>query len=90
MKQIKNLTEEIVKQCVDNHFKKTDDCSCDDCRMGIMVIMLNELEQNYVVCGIDEVYAKVNTVSYQSNVDVLIALTKAAKKVRENPRHAGI
>ena len=56
-------------------------------RSDIKAIALNALPQKYVVTRKGELYAKVNTLQNQFEVDIIAAITRASVIVGRNPRH---
>lgn len=66
---------------------RVDICTCDKCRMDIAALTLNNLEPRYVVTEKGSLYAKLDTLDYQFDVDVVKEVTKAIAKVANNPRH---
>ena len=64
-----------------------DCCTCDDCRNDMIAYALNQLPPKYVATRKGEVYSKTFILRNQHRTDIMAALTKAAKIVKENPRH---
>jgi len=62
-------------------------CVCDQCKMDIKAIALNKLPPKYIVTRKGELYAKINTLQNQFEVDIISALTQASGIVGRNPRH---
>ncbi|NSW90966.1 MAG: late competence development ComFB family protein [Firmicutes bacterium] len=79
--------EELVFSMLKNVIDDIDVCSCDKCMLDIAALALNELPPKYVVTEKGELYSKVNILRQQFEVDILTAITKAAEKVKEHPRH---
>ena len=84
---IKNYMEELVFSMLNSVIGDIDVCSCSKCRMDIAALALNELPPKYIVTEKGELYSKVNILRQQFEVDILTAITKAAKRVKEHPRH---
>lgn len=84
---IKNYMEELVFSMLNDVINNIGVCSCEECIFDIAALALNELPPKYVVTEKGELYSKTNILRQQFEVDVLAAITKAAEKVRENPRH---
>lgn len=87
--ELRNLMENVVWQRLDEvlNDSKEDGCRCDLCRMDMAALALNELPARYVVTQRGETYSKADILEIQRYVDVVAAVTKAAKLVRKNPRH---
>jgi len=62
-------------------------CDCERCRMDMSAYALNNLPQKYVVTQLGTVYAKVNVIQMQFDVDVTRAVTDAVMQISQNPRH---
>lgn len=85
--QLKNYMEDAVEQMMDRILKDIDVCKCERCRMDIKALALNNLPPKYVVTEEGELYVKTNELVRQFEVDIIKAITMAAMKVKENPRH---
>jgi len=88
---VKNYMEYCVEDMLLNMIRDkgfyTKMCVCEQCRTDIMAIALNSLPPKYIVTKKGELYAKINTLQNQFEVDIISALTKAAAIVDKNPRH---
>lgn len=84
---LKNFTEEIVFDLVDDVLENMDICNCEKCKMDIIAMALNELPQKYVVSKKGELYSKVNSFKSQIEIDVVTAITRAAMIVKGKPQH---
>jgi len=86
--ELRNLMEDEVMQVInkmkDNISLK---CNCGKCKLDIAAIALNSLKPNYVVTKRGYVYAKINSLNFQFNTDVVTAVTKAMEIVGKNPKH---
>ena len=87
MKQLRNFTEEAVKLYMSRWFRDADICQCDDCRLDVMAIMLNNLAPKYVVTDKGALYAQLDDFDPQNKIDFMTAMTLAVKVVNKNPRH---
>lgn len=86
--ELKNLMEDEVLYAIDKLMKDDNNiCTCDRCKLDIAAIALNNLESKYVVTEKGNLYAKLNTLNYQFDVDITKELTKAIKIVGERPSH---
>jgi competence protein ComFB len=88
--ELHNLMEELVRQRMDEVIAvdSSSFCPCMQCRLDAMAIALNSLPPRYVVTERGEIYSKAEALEIQRFVDVVAAVTKALRMVREKPRHA--
>jgi competence protein ComFB len=87
MKHLRNYTEEAVNMFLDKWFKEADVCHCDECRLDVTAIMLNQLPPNYVVTDKGALFAQMGEFEPQNRIDLISLLTQAAKVVKDHPRH---
>ena len=87
MKQLRNFTEEAVKLYMDRWFEKADCCHCENCRLDVTAIMLNNLKPKYVVTDKGALYAQLDDFDPQYKIDFMTILSQAAKIVKNGPRH---
>jgi competence protein ComFB len=87
MKRLRNYTEEAVTMFLDRWLKEADVCNCEECRLDVMAIMLNELPPKYVVTEKGALFAQMNEFEPQNRIDLITLLTQAAQIVKEHPRH---
>lgn len=87
MPVLHNLMEDSVLQAVSEFIAKEDICTCDQCRLDIAAIALNSLPPRYVVTNKGASYARADLLEMQKYVDIIGAITKAIKLVKEHPRH---
>jgi len=87
MAQIKNYMEEIVFSMIKDVLKDINVCTCDKCILDIAAIALNDLPSRYIVSEKGELYSRINSLMQQFEVDVVLAITKAAVLVKRSPRH---
>jgi len=86
-KLLRNFTEEEVKLYLERWYKELDICQCEDCRLDVMALMLNNLKPKYVVTEKGALWAQLDDFDPQYRTDFMTALTKAAKAVKSTPRH---
>ena len=86
-RQLRNYTEEAVKTYIDRWFPETDICQCDDCRLDVMAIMLNNLTPQYVVTEKGALFAQMGDFDPQKKVDLMSNMSHAVNMVRERPSH---
>ena len=87
MRQLRNFTEEAVKLYMERWYKDADVCQCDDCRLDVMAIMLNNLKPKYVVTEKGALYAQLDDFDPQYKIDFMAVMSQAAKIVKNGPRH---
>jgi competence protein ComFB len=87
MRQLKNYTEEAVKLYLDKWYKDANVCQCDDCRLDVMAIMMNNLPPKYVVTEKGALYAQLEDFDPQYKINFMTIMTQAIKIVNEKPRH---
>ncbi len=87
MPVMRNLIEEIVVDNVAEFLKKEGICNCEQCRLDVAALALNNLPPRYVVTAKGASYAKADMLDMQKYIDVVGAITKAIKLVKEHPRH---
>jgi len=87
MKQLRNYTEEAVKLFVDKWYKDSDICQCENCRLDVMAIMLNNLKQKYIVTEKGALWAQLDDFDPQHKIDYMTAMTQAVQIVSKGPRH---
>ena len=86
-KVLRNYTEDAVKLYLSRWFKEADVCHCDECRLDVMAIMLNNLEPKYVVTDKGALYAQLDDFDPQYKIDLMTTMTKAVKIVNNEPHH---
>ena len=88
MKQLRNYSEETVKLCLDRWYNDADICQCEDCRLDVMAIMLNNMEPNYVVTDKGALYAQMSDFDPQYKADLVTNMGLAMQIVKKRPRHS--
>ena len=83
--QLKNYTEDAVKLYLDKWYKESDICQCENCKLDVMALMLNELKPKYVVTDKGALFAQLSDFDLQHRTDFMTAMTLAIKTVREHP-----
>ena len=87
MRQLRNYTEEAVKLYVEKNFPREGACDCDGCKLDIMAIMLNNMNQRFVVTDQGEMYAKMSDFDAQYRTDLMVNMEMAFKAVAKLPKH---
>ena len=87
MKVLRNYTEDAVRTYVERTLCDYDVCQCDDCRLDVMAIMLNNMKSHYVVTEKGALYAQLNDFDPQTKVDMMTNMGLAIQLVNYNPKH---
>ncbi len=87
--ELRNLLKDEVLYLVDKVLKDMDDiCKCEQCKLDIAAIALNNLKPKYVVTEKEGyVFSKADSLKPQFSTDIITEITKAIEVVRDNPRH---
>ena len=86
--ELRNLMEDAVEDAINQLLSgKENVCHCDRCKLDIAAIALNNLKPKYVVTEKGSLFAKVDILDYQFDVDLIKEVTKAAKIVGNEPQH---
>lgn len=86
--EIRNFMEDIVSQKIGSVLQQYPDCCrCDQCRMDIACIALNNLPPKYVSTHQGNIYAKLDGMDIAYATRVIEEITKAIEIVRKHPRH---
>lgn len=89
--ELRNLMEKLVWERLEEVLdtQNTEFCACQQCRMDMAALSLNELPPRYVVTQRGEIFSKADILEIQRYVDVVAAVTKAVNLVKKKPRHNG-
>ncbi|NLC11054.1 MAG: late competence development ComFB family protein [Firmicutes bacterium] len=80
--------EETVLKVLDEILEKEKNiCKCEQCRLDIAAIALNNLPPRYVVTSKGASYARADLLEMQKYIDIMGAISKGIKLVKEHPRH---
>lgn len=83
-----NYMEDIVRSKIDSVLKDMPDiCHCERCEADRLAYVLNNSPPKYVVTKRGQLYAKLNVLEGQFDVDIVRKITDAAIRVDQNPRH---
>lgn len=87
--ELKNYTETVARQILKElvNKKQLDVCTCEQCLLDVLAMALNNLPPHYYVSNQGEVYSKLLATYNEFKTRVITELTKAAIKVKNNPRH---
>lgn len=86
--ELTNYMEGIVRGYLDEAVAKDSDfCGCSRCRLDVVALALNSLQPKYVVTTRGFAYAHMGELQAQFRADTIVAVTRAMKIVKANPRH---
>ena len=84
---MENVMEDLVSEKLDEIIDTLDCCKCEQCRTDILSYALNRLSPKYVSTDIGRAFAKLDTLSFQFEIDLMTALYESAEQVKRHPRH---
>ncbi|ABB13730.1 late competence development ComFB family protein [Carboxydothermus hydrogenoformans] len=87
MPVLRNYTEEVVDEILQEILPTQDVCKCERCLLDIKAIALNQLPPKYVVTDKGEVITRLNFTKIADRTEVLTAVLRAIDKVKKNPSH---
>lgn len=86
--ELKNYMEEVVLQKIDSVIARYPDCcKCEQCRLDIAALALNNLPPRYVSTHKGDIFVRIQEMEGKNDVDVIQAIAKAIEIVGKNPRH---
>ncbi len=85
--ELKNLMEVVVSQAIDDIKKHYEFCNCEQCRLDIAALALNNIPPRYVVSIKGDSYGRADLLAIQKGLDVLGTVLDAVKTVQKKPRH---
>lgn len=80
-----NLMEETVLNKIDQLWKSTEYCKCDQCRMDIATYALNRLPAQYVQSLKGKVLYQFESNKIQPDIEVTVAVSKGIEIVGNAP-----
>ena len=88
MAELVNYMEKLVKSKLEDVLNmRKDICHCEQCKLDIMAVALNNLTPRYIVTDRGKLYTRLDMMEVQFGVDILMAISKGIKVVTEHPRH---
>lgn len=89
---LRNYMEVAVDHIMPNLLKAFPNiCVCDQCKLDIKAIALNNLKPHYTVTDAGETWSKIDEMRIQFEADIMKALIDAITLVSKSPRHgAGV
>lgn len=85
MEGLTNLMEETVLCKIDQLWKDTNYCKCDQCRMDIAAYALNRLPAQYVQSLKGKVLYQFESNKIQPDIEVTVAVSKGIEIVGKAP-----
>jgi len=86
--EFKNYMEVVVEQKLDEVLSEYPDCcKCDTCKLDIAVLALNNLKPKYISTDKGQLFARIQGMDSQSEIEVIHQIAAAAEKVSQNPHH---
>lgn len=82
-----NLMEKIVLDKLDEIWNKFDGCKCERCKDDILACTLNHIPPRYVVSNEGELYARVERLSADSELELVKIISQSINVVSANPSH---
>ncbi|MDR2005980.1 MAG: late competence development ComFB family protein [Acidaminococcales bacterium] len=88
MMELVNYMEKLVFSKLNEVLAARGDiCKCEQCRLDIAAIALNNLTPRYIVTDRGKLYAKLDMMQTQFGIDILMAIGKGINTVAAHPRH---
>jgi competence protein ComFB len=85
---LRNYMEDLILAKMPGVLKSMPDiCQCERCHMDRLAYALNNSPPKYVVTSKGKLYAKLNVLQGQFDVDIIRVITDAAVRVDKSPRH---
>ncbi|ACB85296.1 late competence development ComFB family protein [Natranaerobius thermophilus] len=86
--KLQNYMEKVVEKKLEEILTdRKEVCDCQQCKLDIMALALNDLPPRYVVTEKGEVFSKIDSLFVQFSTDVTTAIIKAIDQVKTQPRH---
>lgn len=80
-----NLMEETVLNKIDQLWKNTDYCKCENCRLDIATYALNRLPAQYVQSIKGKVFYQFESTQIQPDIEVTVAVSQGIEIVGKSP-----
>jgi competence protein ComFB len=87
MYNVTNYMEIWIDEYMEILLERIDGCKCDICKRDIFTLSLNNLKPYYVATPLGKIMAKLESTKQQVETDIIVEVTKAIKKVKDNPNH---
>lgn len=80
-----NLMEETVLNKINQLWKNTEYCKCDQCRMDIATYALNRLPAQYVQSLKGKVFYQFESTQIQPDIEVTVVVSQGIEIVGKSP-----
>ena len=84
---LKNVSEDLIEMYLDKCIEEADMCDCARCRADVKAYALNRFPSHYVVTNMGDMMVRTQILSNQSQVDIITAIMRGIRIVKDNPRH---
>lgn len=85
MSELVNLMEETVMNKINELWKTTSYCKCEQCRMDIAAYSLNRLPAQYVQSVRGRVLCQLESKTIQNDIEVTVAVSQGIEVVGNSP-----
>ena len=86
--ELKNYMEDYVVSKLDEVLAQYPNCcSCDDCKRDIAILALNHLPPKYISTEKGQIFARVESMGSQYEVETIKQIADAIAIVQAHPRH---
>lgn len=85
--ELKNVVKEVVWDLVENNLQSLNICKCSKCKHDVLALTLNNVKPKYVVTQRGALISKTDYMSRTAQMDLITEIARAARIVKENPRH---
>lgn len=82
-----NLMEKIMANKLDEIWNKFEGCKCERCRDDILACALNRVPPRYVVSQEGELYARVESMNADYELELVKIISQSINVVASNPSH---
>ena len=83
--ELRNYTEEMVRDYVDHNLPKEDICDCNKCKLDVIAYMLNHLPASYGITHRGYLFDKMKDMDMQNRVTISKCFHMAVVAVKERP-----
>ncbi len=86
--ELKNYMEDYVVSKLDEVLAQYPNCcSCDTCKRDIAILALNHLPPKYVSTEKGQIFARVESMGSQYEIETIKQIAAAIAKVQAHPHH---
>lgn len=83
----RNVMEELVEEKLDNLMYIADMRHCNECRALVKELALKELPPLYASCVSEDVYARFDARTAQTQADIIVAILHSVDTIRKRSQH---